>query len=56
MVRVEDPATNGRNGCVQLSPEDARDLASVLRALGHRELSKALMLTVHEAEAFSQFR
>jgi hypothetical protein len=38
MVRAEDPKTNGRDGFVQLSPTDARDLAGVLGALGHRDL------------------
>jgi hypothetical protein len=55
IVRVEDLTRGGHDGFVQVSPRDARDLAGVLRALGHRELSKAVMLTVHEAEAFSQF-
>jgi hypothetical protein len=56
MVRAEDPKRYGRDGFMQVCPRDARDLASVLRALEHRELSKAVMLTVHEAEAFSQFK
>jgi hypothetical protein len=53
MVRAEDPKTNEHDGFVQLSPSDARDLASVLGALGQRGLCKAIMLTVHEAEALS---
>ena len=53
MVRAEDPKPNGHDGFVQLSPSDARDLASVLGALGHRALCKAIMSTIDEAEAFS---
>lgn len=53
MVRTEDPKPNGRAGFVQLSPSDARDLASMLGALGHRALCKAIMSTVAEAEEFS---
>jgi hypothetical protein len=49
MVRAEDLKTNGRSGCVQVSLEDARELAMVLRVLGHAGLCKAIMLTVREA-------
>lgn len=45
----------GRDGFLQMSAHDARDLASLLRALGHADLFKAVKYTAHEAEAFSQF-
>jgi hypothetical protein len=49
MVRAEDPKANGRSGCVQVSLQEARELAIVLRVLGHAGLCKAIMLTVREA-------
>jgi hypothetical protein len=53
MVRAEDPKPNGHDGFVQLSPSDARDLASVLGALGHQGLYKAIMSTIAETEPSS---
>ena len=55
MVYVRDPKGYGPHGLIQLSAHGARNLADVLRLLGHVELFKAVKLTVHEAEAFSQF-
>jgi hypothetical protein len=55
MVYVPDPKGYGRDGLIQMSAHDARALADVLRVLGHAELFKAIKLTVHRAEAFSQF-
>jgi Tfp pilus assembly protein PilN len=55
MVSVPDLKGHGRDGLIQVSAHDARDLADVLRALGHVDLFKAVKFTVHEADAFSQF-
>lgn len=55
MVGVLDPKGHGRDGLIQVSAHDARDLADVLRALGHTELFKVVKYAVHEADAFSQF-
>jgi hypothetical protein len=53
MVRVPDG--HGRDGLIQVSAHDARDLADVFRALGHADLCTAVKFTAHEADAFSQF-
>lgn len=55
MVYVPDPKGYERHGLLQVSAHNARDLADILRALGHAELFKAVKSAVHEAEAFSQF-
>jgi hypothetical protein len=55
LVHVPDLKGYGPDGLVQLSATEARDLAEMLRVLGHLDLFKAVKLTVHEAEAFSQF-
>jgi hypothetical protein len=38
-----------------MSVHDARALAEVARVLGHVKFFKAIKLTVHQAEAFTQF-
>lgn len=55
LVSVSHPKRPSQDGIIQLSAHDARDLADLFRALGQLQLSKAVKLTVHEAEAFSQF-
>lgn len=44
MIGVKDRP--GRRSVIDVSVEDARDLAGVLRALGHSGLYKAVALTV----------